>query len=130
MYKHTLTQEVTFLFKDRTVNSEYFKPHTVRLSISSDSAQNLISCTTELNRSLDGALLISEDDPEIDKIRKTYALGGIFECIMLSIPHTMISASAIGDLENGDWLTHELRNYFNDFEFPEKNYGLEIFVVK
>lgn len=130
MYKYQLTQGVSFLFKDRTVGSEYYKPHTVTIHLSSDSADNLLSAVSELRNNLDGVLLISEDDPDLDTIRKVYEFGGVFECVILSVPHTMISASALGDVENGDWLSHELRTYFSEFEFPEKNQGVEIFVVK
>lgn len=81
--EHSRIEEVTFIFKDRYKNKDYFTPQQFWLRISSDSQQNLGECIIEISNSLDGSLLISYDDPQLSDVRKIHDMGGIFNCVIV-----------------------------------------------
>lgn len=116
--EHSRIEEVTFIFKDRYKNKDYFTPQQFWLRISSDSQQNLRECIIEISNSLDGSLLISYDDPQLSDVRKIHDMGGIFNCVIVDT-----SCSDIGNysLEMSDkhWLRLELMEYFNGYNFTE-----------
>lgn len=116
--EHSRIEEVTFIFKDRYKNKDYFTPQQFWLRISSDSQQNLGECIIEISNSLDGSLLISYDDPQLSDVRKIHDMGGIFNCVIVDTSCDDIGNYSL-EISDKHWLRLELMEYFNGYNFTE-----------
>lgn len=116
--EHSRIEEVTFIFKDRYKNKDYFTPQQFWLRISSDSQQNLRECIIEISNSLDGSLLISYDDPQLSDVRKIHDMGGIFNCVIVDTSYDDIGNYSL-EISDKHWLRLELMEYFNGYNFTE-----------
>jgi len=116
--EHSRIEAVTFIFKDRYKNKDYFTPQQFWLRISSDSQQNLRECIMELSSSLDGSLLISYDDPQLSDVRKIHDMGGIFNCVIVDTSCDDIGNYSL-EMSDKHWLRLELMEYFNGYNFTE-----------